>query len=61
MITVINKEILHVHRKLGQIKNSPVSSFPTVPKFYPPTLNFLWPQITLHTKISFQTFKQEEM
>jgi hypothetical protein len=34
-------------------KISPVSCFPTVPKFYPPTLNFLWPQIKLHTKTFF--------
>jgi hypothetical protein len=37
-------------------KNSPVSCFLIVRKFYPPTLNFLWPQIKLHTctKVFFQ-------
>jgi hypothetical protein len=34
-------------------KISPVSCYPTVPKFYPPTLNFLWPRIKLHIKTFF--------
>jgi hypothetical protein len=40
-------------RNVSIPKLSPVSCFPIVPKFYPPTLNFLWPWIKLHTKTFF--------
>jgi hypothetical protein len=46
----VNMKLKVVKNVRGQKKNSPVSCFPTVPRFYPPTLNFLWPQIKLQTK-----------
>jgi hypothetical protein len=51
--TTENLQYLFINIEWGQKKISPVSCFPTVPKFYPPTLNFLWPRIKLHTKTFF--------